>query len=164
VNPTGRPDRIIRSATVEDVGPLVEMIRDLAEYERSPQSVEIEPSLLSSALFGDSPAVFAHVAEEGGHVRGMAIWFLTFSTWTGHHGIYLEDLFVRPEARSAGVGRALIAELAAIALQRGYKRIDWAVLNWNSSAIDFYRSIGATPMEEWTGYRLAGDALAALGS
>lgn len=159
----GRPDRIIRPATVEDVDSLVQMIHHLAEYERSPESVEIEPTMLRSALFGELPTVFAHVAEKEGHLVGMAIWFLTFSTWTGRHGIYLEDLFVEPEARSAGVGRALISELAAIAHRRGYRRIDWAVLNWNSSAIDFYRSLGATPMDEWTGYRLAGDALAALG-
>ena len=140
------------------------MIHDLAEFERSPASVEIEPEQLRTALFNPSPTVFAHVAEDGGRLLGMAIWFRNFSTWTGRNGIYLEDLFVRPEGRATGIGRALVAELAAIALRSGYARVDWSVLDWNQSAIGFYRSLGAVPMDEWTGYRLSGEALAALGS
>jgi len=153
---------MIRPAVDDDVDALVQLIRDLAEYERSPGSVQIEPEQLRMALFGDSPTVFAHVADEGGRILGMAIWFLNFSTWTGRSGIYLEDLYVRPEERAQGIGRALIAALASIAVQAGYGRIDWSVLDWNEPAVRFYRSIGATPMDEWTGFRLSGPGIAAL--
>ncbi|HEX3980131.1 MAG TPA: GNAT family N-acetyltransferase, partial [Acidimicrobiales bacterium] len=112
--------------------------------------------------FGSDPTVFAHVAEEDGVVVGMAIWFLNFSTWTGRNGIYLEDLYVRPEARSSGVGRALLIELASIARRSGYGRVEWSVLDWNEPAIGFYQSLGAVPMDEWTGYRLSGQALVDL--
>ena len=104
------------------------------------------------------------MADEDGRIVGMAIWFLSFSTWTGRTGIFLEDLYVRPEGRNTGVGRALVAQLAAIAHQSGYGRLDWSVLEWNETAIRFYRSLGAVPMDEWIGYRLSGEALAALGS
>ena len=154
---------MIRPAAAEDVGALIELIHDLAEFERSPQSVHITDGQLHDALFGTSPSVFAHVAEERGRIVGMAIWFLTFSTWTGRHGIHLEDLYVRPEARSTGVGRALLAELAAIALRSGYARVEWSVLDWNENALRFYRSLGAEPLDEWTGYRLSGAPLATLG-
>jgi GNAT superfamily N-acetyltransferase len=153
---------MIRPAVDDDVDALVQLIRDLAEYERSPDSVLIQPEQLRVALFGDSPTVFAHVADQGGRILGMAIWFLNFSTWTGRSGIYLEDLYIRPEARAQGIGRALIAALASIALQAGYGRIDWSVLDWNEPAIRFYRSIGATPMDEWTGFRLSAPGIAAL--
>jgi GNAT superfamily N-acetyltransferase len=153
---------MIRPAEERDVESLVALIRDLAEYERSPGSVEIDPAMLSDALFGESPAVFAHVADEGGQILGMAIWFRNFSTWTGTHGIYLEDLFVRPEARGSGIGRQLVAELASIAHQSGYRRIDWAVLTWNEPALGFYRSLGAVAQDDWVGYRLSDEALAAL--
>jgi GNAT superfamily N-acetyltransferase len=151
---------VIRPATAHDVDTLVELVQELAEYERSPESVELVPEQLRAVLFGDSPTVFAHVAEEEGRIVGMAIWFLNFSTWTGRNGIYLEDLYVRPSARGHGTGRALIAELAAIAQRSGYGRVDWAVLNWNENALRFYRSLGAVPMDEWTGYRLSGPQLA----
>jgi GNAT superfamily N-acetyltransferase len=154
---------MIRPATIEDVDELVAMIHELAEFERSPGSVEVDRDMLAEALFGGSPAVFAHVAEEDGHLVGMAIWFLSFSTWTGRHGIALEDLFVRPEARGTGVGRQLVAELAAVAGRAGYRRIDWSVLTWNEQALRFYRSIGAVPQDEWVGYRLSGGPLATLG-
>ena len=153
---------MIRAAVADDVEALVQLIRDLAEYERSPDSVAIEPDQLRTALFGDDANVFAHVAEEDGTVLGMAIWFLNFSTWTGRNGIYLEDLYVRPEERARGIGRALIAALASVALQAGYGRIDWSVLDWNEPAIRFYRSVGAVPMDEWTGFRLSGPGIAAL--
>ena len=143
---------------------MVELIHHLAEFERSAGSVEIQPDQLRTALFGASPTVFAHVAEEGGRLLGMAIWFRNFSTWTGRNGIYLEDLYVRPEGRSRGIGRALVAELASIARRSGYARVDWSVLDWNEQAIRFYRSLGAVPMEEWTGYRLEGPALTTLGT
>ncbi len=106
--------------------------------------------------------VFAHVAEDGGDVIGMAIWFVKFSTWTGRHGIFLEDLFVRPEARGRGVGRALVRELAWLAHSADYARVDWSVLDWNEDALRFYQALGAVALEEWTGYRLTGTALDAL--
>ncbi len=153
---------MIRPARPDDVDTLVELIHELAEFERSPGSVEITATQLHDALFGPSPAVYAHVADEEGVVVGMAIWFLTFSTWTGRHGIHLEDLYVRPGSRSGGVGRALLTELAAIARRSGYARVEWSVLDWNEPAIGFYRSLGAGPLDEWIGYRLSGPALTQL--
>ena len=153
---------MIRAASPDDVDQLVQLIHDLAEFERSPQSVEISAGQLHDALFAPSPNVFAHVAEDGDRIVGMAIWFLTFSTWTGRHGIHLEDLYVRPEARAGGVGRALLTELAEIAHRSGYARVEWSVLDWNEQALAFYRSLGAVPLDEWVGYRLAGKALAEL--
>ncbi len=153
---------MIRAAVADDVDDLVQLIHDLAEFERSPQSVEITTQQLHDALFAPSPTVFAHVAVEQDRVVGMAIWFLTFSTWTGRSGIHLEDLYVRPEARSAGVGRALVAELASMAHRSGYARVEWSVLHWNERALAFYRSLGAEPLDEWIGYRLSGAPLATL--
>jgi GNAT superfamily N-acetyltransferase len=153
---------MIRSAVEADVATLVQLIHDLAEYERSPGSVKVDPGLLQAALFGPSPAVFAHVAEEEDRILGIAVWFRNYSTWTGRHGIYLEDLYVRPEARSRGIGRALLTELASIARRSGYERVEWSVLNWNESAIRFYRSLGAVPKDQWTAYRLDGADLSAL--
>jgi GNAT superfamily N-acetyltransferase len=153
---------MIRPASEDDVEALVQLIHDLAEYERSPESVKIDGAQLRTALFCPAPTVFAHVAEEGGGIVGMAVWFLSFSTWTGRTGIALEDLYVRPEARGAGVGRALLARLAGIAHQAGYGRIDWSVLDWNEPALSFYRSLGAVPMDGWTGYRLSGEPLTTL--
>ncbi len=126
--------------------------------------MHIHGGQLRTALFGASPTVFAHVADEDGDIVGMAIWFLSFSTWTGLTGIALEDLYVRPEGRNKGIGRALVSRLAAIAHQSGYGRLDWSVLRWNQSAIRFYQSLGAVAMDEWIGYRLPGEALEALGS
>jgi GNAT superfamily N-acetyltransferase len=153
---------MIRAATVDDVDALLGLVHDLAAYERAPDSVRMDRHQLRAALFDPTPTVFAHVAEEDGEIVGMAIWFLTFSTWTGRHGIHLEDLYVRPEARSSGVGRALLVELASIAHRSGYSRIEWSVLDWNESAIGFYRSLGAQHLDEWHGYRLSGPALAEL--
>jgi GNAT superfamily N-acetyltransferase len=138
------------------------MIHDLADFERSPDSVEVGPAQLRHALFGEAPTAFAHVAVAGRRVLGMAIWFLTFSTWTGRKGIYLEDLFVRPEVRSLGIGRALLAELAAVAERSGYRRVEWSVLDWNEGARRFYRSLGAVPLDGWTVFRLDGGALTGL--
>jgi GNAT superfamily N-acetyltransferase len=153
---------MIRTAAEDDLDTLVQLIHDLARFEQSPDSVRIDRGLLHAALFGDSPTVFAHVAGEGGDILGMAIWFLNFSTWTGRNGIYLEDLYVRPEARGRGIGRSLIAELASIAHRSGYSRVEWSVLDWNEAALRFYRSLGAEQMDEWTVCRLTGPALAAL--
>jgi GNAT superfamily N-acetyltransferase len=153
---------MIRTAVAADVETLVDLIRELAIFERSPGAVEITAPQLGDALFGPSPTVFAHVAEESGRVVGMAIWFLTFSTWTGRHGIHLEDLYVRPEARGTGTGHALLARLASIAGGSGYTRLEWSVLDWNDDALAFYRSLGAEALDEWVGYRLSGRALATL--
>jgi GNAT superfamily N-acetyltransferase len=155
---------VIRPAVPEDVHDLVQLIHDLAEFERLPGSVEILPDQLHDALFSDAPAVFSHVADIGGRVVGMAIWFVTFSTWAGRHGIYLEDLYVRPEARGKGVGRALVSELAAIADRSGYRRVEWSVLDWNEPALRFYRSLGAVPLTGWTMFRLSGAPLGGLRS
>lgn len=154
---------ILRPATPDDVPALVAMVRDLATFEREPDAVEVDDAMLAAALFTDAPVVFATVADDAGEVLGMAIHFRNFSTWTGRVGIYLEDLYVRPEHRGRGVGRALLADLARTATDRGYARVDWSVLDWNRTAIDVYRSVGARPMTGWTGYRLDGEALERLG-
>jgi GNAT superfamily N-acetyltransferase len=143
---------------------LVSLIHDLAAYEREPDAVEVNDAMLADVLFADSPVAFATVAEESGEILGMTVHFLNFSTWTGRIGIYLEDFYVRPEHRGRGVGRALLARLARTAAEHGYSRVDWSVLDWNELALGLYRSIGARPMTGWTGYRLDGDALAALGA
>ena len=150
---------MIRPAEPGDVDAIVGLIGDLAEYERARHEVRVDPVSLHAALFGPAPAVFAHVAVVDGDVVGFALWFLSFSTWLGRHGIYLEDLYVRPEHRGGGHGRALLATLARIALERGYGRLEWAVLDWNEPALGFYRSLGAVALDEWTVHRLAGDAL-----
>lgn len=152
----------VRAARPDDVAVMVELVRALAEYERAPDQVELEAGQLTDALFGPTPRVFAHVAEHDGDVVGMAIWFVNYSTWTGRYGIYLEDLFVRPSARGLGAGRALVAELAAVAVARGYSRVEWAVLDWNEPAVGFYRHLGARPQDDWTVFRLAGDSLAVM--
>jgi GNAT superfamily N-acetyltransferase len=128
--------------------------------------VRATPEQLHAALFGDRPALFGLVAEADGWVVGLALWFVNFSTWLGRHGIYLEDLYVSPAARRAGHGRALLRELARICVERGYGRLEWAVLDWNLSAVEFYRSLGAVSLDGWTVNRLTEDALqdlAALG-
>ncbi len=153
---------ILRLATRADVPALVGLIRELAEYEREPDAVEVDEEMLADALFAPSPVVFATVADDEGTVVGMAVHFRNFSTWTGRTGIYLEDLYVRPDRRGRGVGRALLAHLARTARDRGDARLDWSVLDWNEPALGFYRSLGARPMSGWTGYRLDGDALGAL--
>jgi GNAT superfamily N-acetyltransferase len=153
---------MIRPIQPADVPIAVELVHELADYEREPQSCHLTAEQLSEALFGERPALFGLVAEEDGQVVGTALWFLNFSTWRGVHGIYLEDLYVRPAARRGGHGRALLRELALIADSRGYDRVDWAVLDWNTPAHAFYRSLGAEPTDEWTGWRLQGDALSAF--
>lgn len=154
---------MIRVARPDDVPVILEMIRELAEYEREPDAVRATEADLAAALFGPEPAVFAHIAEQEERPVGFALWFRSFSTWTGTHGIYLEDLYVRPDYRGHGHGRALLAELARLCVERGYQRLEWWVLDWNAPSIDFYRSLGARPMDEWTVYRMDGAALRALG-
>jgi GNAT superfamily N-acetyltransferase len=153
---------VIRPARPGDVAAIHRLICGLAEYERSLDQVEGTAEDLRGTLFGERPAVFAHVAEHDGAVAGFALWFLNYSTWTGRQGIYLEDLYVTPELRGHGYGRALLAELARICVERGYGRFEWAVLDWNTPAIGFYRALGAVGMDEWRVQRLAGPALAAL--
>ncbi|OIV35744.1 GNAT family N-acetyltransferase [Mangrovactinospora gilvigrisea] len=157
---------MIREATPADVTEIHAMIRELAEYERLPDEARATTDQLDDALFGPHPAAFAHVAEDEatGRTVGFALWFRNFSTWNGTHGIYLEDLYVRPEARGGGHGKALLTNLARICAERGYGRLEWSVLDWNEPSIAFYKSLGATPMDGWTVYRLAGDALAAAGA
>ena len=140
------------------------MIHDLALYEKEPDAVRNTPGMLTEVLFGEHPKVFATMAENSaGEVRGFALWFLNYSTWEGVHGIYLEDLYVRPEARGEGHGKALLQHLAATAVDRGYARVEWSVLDWNEPSINFYKKLGALPMEEWSTFRLTGAALTAFG-
>src|ERR1700729_2978368 len=153
---------MIRPATPQDVPQIHRLMRELAEYERSLDQVTATEDDLRRALFADQPAIFAHVAEHEGTVAGFALWFLNYSTWLGRHGIYLEDLYVTPALRRHGLGRALLAELARICVDRGYARFEWSVLDWNEPAIAFYRSLDATAMDEWTVQRLTGPALHAL--
>jgi len=140
------------------------MIRELADYERELDSARATREQLHDALFGADPAVFGLIAQDDttGAPVGFALWFRNFSTWTGTHGVYLEDLFVRPQARGGGHGKALLAALAAICVERGYERFEWAVLDWNEPSIGFYRAIGALPQDEWTVQRLTGKALGIL--
>lgn len=153
---------MIRPVRPGDVDAVVAMVHELAAYERAADQCDLTVEQLNQALFGEHPAVFAHVAEDDGVVVGFALWFLNFSTWDGVHGVYLEDLYVRREHRGGGHGRALLAELASVCLQRGYSRLTWWVLDWNSPAIGFYRSLGAVAMDEWTTFRLTGDSLTAV--
>ena len=153
---------MIRPARAGDVPAIYQLVRDLAENQRALQHVSATEDDLLKSLTADPPAVFAHVAEHDGEVVGFALWFLSFSTWEGKHGIYLEDLYVRPDMRGGGHGRALLAGLARICVQRGYPRLEWAVLNWNAPALGFYASLGAVPMDEWSVHRLGGPELRAL--
>ncbi len=157
-------DSRIRVAVPTDVEHLVRLVHDLAAYERAPEECVVTVEQLHERLFGENPAVFALVAEEAGEVVGTAIWFLNFSTWDGVHGIYLEDLYIDPAHRGSGLGFALLKQLAQICVERGYSRMQWQVLDWNTPSIDFYRSLGAVDLAEWRTYRLSGQALQALGT
>ncbi len=158
----------IRPATPDDVPVILEMIRELAVYEREPDAVLASESDIRDALFGGSrtpngqPAVYCHVVEHDGDVVGMALWFLNYSTWLGRHGIYLEDLYVRENMRGRGYGQALLRTLANICVERGYGRLEWWVLNWNTPAWGFYAGHGADPMSDWTVHRVTGPALIEL--
>jgi GNAT superfamily N-acetyltransferase len=154
----------VRPARASDVARIHQLIVDLATYERAAEEVRSTPAQLHEALFGPQPAAYALVAEVDDTVVGFALYFRNFSTWEGVHGIYLEDLYVAPEQRGLGLGKALLAALAQIAVERGYARLEWAVLKWNQPSIDFYDSLGAVPMDEWTVYRLAGPALQRVAS
>jgi GNAT superfamily N-acetyltransferase len=154
---------VIRPATADDVPAILGLVRDLADYERARDEARATEAQVRDALFGERPSVFCDVAEVDGEVVGFAVWFLSFSTWLGRHGIYLEDLFVRPDYRRAGIGRALLVRLAQRCVEQGYGRLEWSVLDWNEPAIGFYRALGAEAMDEWTVHRLSGDALSLLG-
>lgn len=156
------PDQRIRRAQESDVDTMVKLVHELAGYERAPDECHLNADQLRRALFGPAPAVFAHVAELDGEVVGCALWFLNFSTWDGEHGVYLEDLYVRPSARGSGLGKALLVALAEECVRQGYTRLQWWVLDWNEPAIGFYTSLGAVPMDEWTVMRVSGAALSRL--
>ncbi|MDG6104817.1 GNAT family N-acetyltransferase [Dactylosporangium aurantiacum] len=151
----------IHPATDEDVPAIVAMVYELAEFEKAVEECHLTPEQLRAALFNPAPSVFCHVARVDGETVGMALWFRTFSTWEGVHGVYLEDLYVRPAARGTGAGKALVAALARICVESGYPRLEWAVLDWNP-ARGFYESLGARHKSDWLPYRLSGDALRAL--
>jgi GNAT superfamily N-acetyltransferase len=153
----------IRPAKREEVGEVLQLIQDLATYEKAPDQVEASRDDLLNTIFAKEPRVFCDLVEVDGQIAGMAIWFLNYSTWQAKHGIYLEDLYIKPEFRAKGYGKALLKHLAQICDKEGYGRLQWWVLDWNSPAIEFYRSFGAEAMDEWTVYRTSGQALKDLG-
>jgi len=152
----------IRPATAADIPLIAQFIRDLAEYERLAHEVRFDEAVLEAKLFGSRPHAEVLIGEIDGVAQGFALFFHNFSTFEGKPGVYLEDLFVRPEARGAGLGKALLKKLAAIAVERDCARLEWSVLDWNEPAIQFYLGLGAKPMDEWTVYRVDGAALAGL--
>ena len=150
----------VRPIRPDDVPAVVGLVRELADYERALSEVQLTEAQLSGVLFGNSPALFGHVAvADDGAVVGMALWFLNFSTWRGTHGVYLEDLYVQPGHRGRGLGKELLRTLAEVCVERGYSRLEWSVLDWNTPSIDFYRAAGAIGMDGWTTFRLTDDAL-----
>jgi GNAT superfamily N-acetyltransferase len=152
----------IRPATEADIPLILDLIRELAEYEKAPEQAVATPESMRAALFGERPVAECVIGELDGTPQGFALFFTNFSTWLGKPGIYLEDLFVRPAARGRGLGKALLAHVAAIAVERGCGRFEWSVLDWNEPAIGFYKAMGAVPMSEWTVYRLSGEPLRQL--
>ena len=150
---------VIRSAMPADAGLVLTFIRELAEYEKLLHEVEAREEDIARDLFGEQPRVFCEIAEWGGEPVGFALWFYTYSTFQGRHGLYLEDLFVRPAQRGRGIGKALLANLARRCLDEGLGRLRWWVLNWNEPSIAFYRSLGAEARPEWTTFDLSGEAL-----
>ncbi|WP_425861384.1 GNAT family N-acetyltransferase [Arthrobacter sp. TWP1-1] len=158
---------LLRTAVPSDVPAILGMIQDLAVYEKEPDAVKNTVEMLDASLFGDNPQVFANVVDSpnaGEPIVAFALWFLNYSTWEGTHGIHLEDLYVRPEARGGGYGKILLRELAKIAVERGYARVEWSVLDWNEPSINFYKSLGAEAMDGWSVFRLDGAELNAFGA
>lgn len=156
---------MLRSALPADVPVILQLIKDLAAYEREPDAVHVTEPALQEAMFGPEPVASVelaiHEGSDGPETAGMALWYRSYSTWTGP-GMYLEDLFVREQYRKLGYGKALLRRLAAIAVERGFARFEWSVLDWNQPSIDFYLAMGARAMDEWTRYRLEGPGLQAL--
>jgi len=152
----------IRRARPGEAPLVLQFVRELAEYEKLTHEVAATEAMIDAALFGDNPRVFCDFAEWDGAVVGFALWFLNFSTFSGRSGIYLEDLFVRPAHRHKGIGKALMIHLAAKCVENGWTRLQWAVLDWNTPSIDFYKSLGAELLDAWTGCRVSGDALTGL--
>ena len=150
---------MIRAARIEDSRSIHELIKELAIYEKAPNEVVATVEDIERTLFGERPTAFCHVAEQSGEVVGIAIWFLNYSTWLGKPGLYLEDLYVKPEYRGHGIGLGLMKTLARLCAENGYQRFQWWVLDWNEPSIAFYKAIGAEAMSEWTVYRLSGAAL-----
>ena len=152
----------IRPARPGEAGLVLAFVRELAEYEKLTHTVVATEAVLDAVLFAEQPRVFCEFAEWNGEAVGFAVWLFDYSTFTGRHGIYLEDLFVRPAHRGKGIGKALMIHLARQAVARGANNFQWSVLNWNTPSIDFYKSLGAAPLDGWTIYRVGGDALARL--
>lgn len=153
---------VVRPVEERDVAAVVGLVHELAAYEKAPEHCHLTAAQLHAALFGPAPALHGHVAERDGAVVGCALWFLNFSTWRGVHGLYLEDLYVTPACRGTGLGRGLLAALAAVCVERGLARLEFSVLDWNAPSIAVYRALGAVAMDEWTTFRIDGDALTAL--
>ena len=153
---------MIRPAVPADVPVVLELVRELAVYEKEPDAVVATAADLGEALFGADPVASCHVATVDGSVVGFALWYRTFSTWTGRPGLWLEDLYVRADQRGSGLGRALLVELARVTVARGWTRFEWWVLDWNEPARGFYRSLGARPEDDWTVWRIDGPALHSL--
>ena len=152
----------IRAAVPADSALIFALVRELADYEKLSGDVDATPEAIAAALFAREPRLFCDIAEWNGEPAGFAVWFLNFSTFRGRHGIYVEDLFVRPAFRAKGIGKALMARLARRCVDEGWARFEWAVLDWNAPSIEFYRSIGAQVMDEWRICRLSGEALQAF--
>ena len=152
----------IRRARPTETGLVLSLIRELAKYEKLLHEVEATEAMIDAALFGDNPLLFCEIAEWDGEPAGFAVWFVNFSTFSGRSGIYVEDLFVRPAYRGKGIGKALLAYLAKLCVEKGWARLQWSVLDWNTPSIAFYKSLGAVMMDEWTVCRVNGPALAAL--
>jgi GNAT superfamily N-acetyltransferase len=149
----------IRAAAPADSALIFALVRELADYEKLSGEVDTTPEAIAAALFAREPRLYCDIAEWNGEPAGFAVWFLNFSTFRGRHGIYLEDIFVRPAFRQRGIGKALLKRLAQRCLAEGYARFEWAVLDWNKPSIDFYRSIGAQVLDDWRICRLSGEAL-----
>lgn len=156
------PRVTLRPAVPDDIPLIIELITELADYERLVHEVKADAQRMHDHLFGPRPYAEVLIGEVDGQPQGFALFFHNYSTWLSQPGIYLEDLFVRPAARGAGLGKALLTELARLAVERGCGRLEWSVLDWNEPALGFYRSLGACPQDEWTVYRLTGDALREL--
>ena len=153
---------IIRRARADEAGLVHAFVRELADYEKLSHEVEATEADIDAALFGANPRLFCDIAEWNGEVAGFAVWFTNFSTFSGRSGIYLEDLLVRPAQRGKGIGKALLSYLAEECVANGWSRLQWSVLDWNTPSIEFYKSLGAELMDEWTVCRVGGPALTAL--